>query len=171
MKAPYFLKSFHESLHDSSQVIILDQTIVEYFDVYEHWLLTGELLLIGEIGEAYSSVPMKQQAKERYSRVLYCCSLARVLGDDVFLDALVTELVYTLRRKDGFQSQFIRLLTRARIEKVIADSGVHSGLFKLVSHAYARFATVDEIRVLAFSSYNLFFKSQVMQSMASSTLR
>lgn len=167
LKAPYLFEYFHGDLQDSSQVVILDQTIAEYFDVYEHWLLRGELLLTGEIGKAKDAGPTKQQAKSRYNKLLYCCSLACALGNNVFLDALVTELVYTLRRADSFQSQFTSPLTRERVGKVVADSSVHSGFFKLVALSYARFATVDDIRVLAFSNYNIYFKSQVMQSMAS----
>lgn len=167
LTAPYFRERFYEPVFDSSQVIVLHQTVVGYFDVYEHWLLTGELLFTGEVSEAKTAGPTKQQAKTGYDRLLSCCSLACILGDNVFLDALITQLIQTLRLVNTFQSQFIRLLTHDRVEKMIAESGVHSGFFKLVAHAYARFATVDEIRVLAFSNYNVYFQSQVMQSMAS----
>ena len=167
LTAPYFLGRFHETLYDSTQIIVLQQTTAEHFDVYEHWLFTRELLLTGKTGEAKAEHPPKEQALAGFNRLLSCCSLACTLGDDVFLDALITQLIQTLRLADSFQSQLIRLLTRDRIERIIAESGVHSGFFKLVAHTYARFATVDEIRVLAFSNYNAYFKSQVMQSMAS----
>ncbi|KAF2628566.1 hypothetical protein BU25DRAFT_339544 [Macroventuria anomochaeta] len=166
LTAPYFLWQCHELAYDSNQIIGVQETIVEHFDVYEHWLLTGELLLTGEVGEAKMVVPTQGKMSAGYDKLLSCCSLASVLGDDIFLDALVTHLIHLLRQAKGLQSQFIRLLTHGRIEQIIAEAGVGSGFFKLVAHAYARFATVDEIRVLAFSNYNMYFKSQVMQSMA-----
>src|SRR5690242_14014903 len=167
LTAPCFLKRFQEHLQDGSQIIILDHTTVEHFDIYEHWLLTNEILLIRETGEARENVPTKQQASLAYSDLLYCCSLACMLGDEAFLDALITELVHKLRRKDRLQSQFIRALTQERIEKIITGSGVHSGLFKLVAHAYARFAAIHEVQVLAFSNYSWYFKSRIMHSMDS----
>lgn len=153
-------------MYDSTQIIVLQQTTADHFDVYEYWLLTGELQLYGEVGEANTEHPTKEQAHVGYERLLSCCSLACTLGDNVFLNVLVTQLIQTLRQADAFQPQLIRLLTHDCTERVIAESGVHSRLFKLVAHAYTRFAFVDEIRVLAFSNYNVYFKSQVMQSMA-----
>ncbi|KAF1359707.1 hypothetical protein EJ07DRAFT_76002, partial [Lizonia empirigonia] len=146
------LQQMGSTMYDSPQVIVLEQTLVEYFDVYEHWLLTGVLVLTEMVSG--------------YGNLLACCTLASTLEDNAFLDALTTQLIQILRLKNGFQSQFIRLLTHDRIELIVTDCGVHAGLFKLVAHAYARFATVNEIRILAFSNYSAYFKSQVMQSMA-----
>lgn len=169
LTAPYFkhvLQQMGSTMYDSPQVIVLEQTLVEYFDIYEHWLLTGVLVLTEMDCGTGQAVITPEQAKAGYENLLACCNFASTLEDKAFLDALTTQLIQILRLKNGFQSQFIRLLTHERIELIVEDCGIHAGFFKLVAHAYARFATVSEIRTLAFSNYNAFFKSQVMQSMA-----
>jgi hypothetical protein len=169
LTASYFHERIYQlnsTSHDGIQTTILQHATVAHFDVYENWLLMGELVTIGKLRNSNYVVATPEQANAGYDNILSCCSLASVLGDNGFLDALTTQLVKTLRLANGFQSQFIRQLTRNRVEQVIEESGVGSGFFKLLAHAYARFPTVNQIRILVFSNYNVYFKSQVMQSLA-----
>lgn len=142
LTTPYFLKHFQERLQDGSQIINLDHTTVEHFDIYEHWLLTSEILLVRETDKAQEVVPTKQQASLAYSNLLYCYSLACMLGDKAFLDALITELVHKLRRKDSIQLQFIRVLTQERIEILTQTQAFTPGSLSLLlmrTHVLLRF--------------------------------
>lgn len=71
-----------------------------------------------------------------------------------------------LRSEYGHQSQFIRLLTQAGVQSIIDQYGMKSGLFRLAVGAYARFASSQEIDVLAFSKYPPDFLRHVLKDLA-----
>jgi hypothetical protein len=71
-----------------------------------------------------------------------------------------------LRQPNAHQSQLIKLCTRESIQSVIEHCTTDSPLHKLLVSAYARFASINDIHVLAFSNVPGHFKSSVMAGMA-----
>ncbi|KAH7068399.1 hypothetical protein BKA63DRAFT_581875 [Paraphoma chrysanthemicola] len=168
-----------------SITITLDENITEHFDIYDYYLNRDAVYSTSEI-EAHrnksfahtlgDSIPFFKKATEititpeeariDYQNLLACYALGATLHDRRFQDAVASKLVTTLRARGTHQIQLIRLLYANTITAIIEQYGTQSPLFLLLVAAYARFASVNEIGILAFSSVNGSFKSHVLKEMA-----
>jgi hypothetical protein len=166
--------------------ITLRNATADEFDVYFKYIHEEGILALSELERQHSfslirslgsgigfhknkleSELTSDQACNDYSHLLSCYALGSSLHDSVFRDAVLDKIVSMLRRPGGHQSRFIGLLTENGVKKILDEYGAKSPLFKLTAYAYARFASVHEIDVFAFSNYPGAFKSHILKQMAS----
>jgi hypothetical protein len=103
------------------------------------------------------------QARNNYSCLLGCYTLASTLHDLSFQDAIATKIVGLLRSSNGYQSQLISLITNYAVRDIISRYRPKSPLLMLIASAYARFASAEEIATLAFAKYPGELKSYVLK--------
>jgi hypothetical protein len=163
----------------------MDNVTTDYFDIYEEWLRhrciitlselrnRGRQSLASTLGRSIGLLKQKcekpltsEQARENYQNLLGCYSLGTYLNDTPFLDTIASKLVHILRQPNTHQSQLIKLCSRESIQAVIDHYTVESPLYILLVSAYARFASANDIQVLAFSEFPAHFKSSVMAKLA-----
>ncbi|KAH7092343.1 hypothetical protein FB567DRAFT_614246 [Paraphoma chrysanthemicola] len=168
-----------------SITITLDENTTEHYDIYDFYLNKDTVRSTSEI-ETYrkksiahtlgESIPYfkkstemtitPEEARIDYHNLLACYTLGATLHDHRFQDAVASKLVTTLRARGTHQTQLIRLLDANTIKAIIEQYGTQSPLFLLLVAAYARFASVNDIGTLAFSSVSGSFKSHVLKEMA-----
>ncbi|CAO2652082.1 Nn.00g003650.m01.CDS01 [Neocucurbitaria sp. VM-36] len=188
LSAPYFQEQLRLSKPISNSSIcfhMLNDTTVQHFDIYEAWLLSSELSTLSELEDQVQSSlaptlghglgilkkkPLRtftpEQARADYDNLLGCYSLGSTLGDRRFQDAVASKLIHLLRSPNSHQSQLVRLLTHQRIHGFLNGCTTCSPFFLLLATAYARFASVHDIQVLAVSNFPDTFKNGVMQALA-----
>jgi hypothetical protein len=188
LTAPYFQAIFGSaklSWKLSPPIHIMSNVTTDYFDVYEEWLRHGKIVtlsslrnrghqsLASTLGRSIGLLKQKcekpltsEQARENYQNLLGCYSLGTTLNDTPFLDAIASKLVHILRQPNTHQSQLIRLCTSESVQAVMDHYTTESPLYKLLVSAYARFASANDVQVLAFGNFPGHFKSSVMAGLA-----